>query len=89
MDQAFMTDVIGYVAAVIGTVLMLPQVVKSLRTTSARDISGLMLAAYLTQCLLWGVYGFLIEATPLIVCNTIAFCIGAFQVLLKITYAED
>lgn len=82
------TDIIGYIAAAIGTVLMLPQVIKSVRTKSAKDISSLMLAAYLLQCVLWDVYGFLLGAIPLMICNSIAFCIGLFQAILKIRYGK-
>ncbi len=83
-----LTDIIGYLAALIGTFLMVPQVVNSLRTKSVGDISGAMLAAYLVQCALWAVYGLRMHAMPIILCNTIAFCIGVVQVVLKIKYSK-
>ncbi len=82
------TEIIGYTAAVIGTVLMLPQVIKSVQTKSAHDVSSLMLAAYLTQCVLWAMYGIRIHAAPVYLCNIIAFCIGVVQVSLKFRYAK-
>jgi MtN3 and saliva related transmembrane protein len=87
MPPPWVTDVTGYLAAAIGTVLMLPQVYKSLRTGRAGDLSWLMLAAYLTQCVLWDAYGFLTSSGPLIACNSVAFCIGTAQVVLKFRYA--
>lgn len=83
------TDLIGYLAASIGTFLMVPQVLKTLSTKRVDDISNGMLAAYLTQCALWGTYGFLLKAPPLILCNTIAFFIGTVQVFLKIKYRKQ
>ncbi len=84
--MALFTEIIGYSAATIGTLLMVPQVLKSIRTRSAKDISAWMLAAYLIQCALWGTYGFLLGAVPLLLCNAVAFCIGAFQASLKWRY---
>ncbi|MBP7114395.1 MAG: hypothetical protein KBA40_03000 [Candidatus Peribacteraceae bacterium] len=82
------TEIIGYIAAVIGTVLMLPQVIKSIQTKSAKDVSALMLSAYLIQCVLWSIYGLRIHAAPVYLCNMIAFCIGLVQVGLKLKYAK-
>ncbi len=82
------TNLIGYLAAAIGTFLMVPQVLKTIATKRVDDISNGMLAAYLVQCALWGIYGILLQAYPLIVCNAVAFCIGAFQVVLKIKYGR-
>ncbi len=83
------TEIIGYIAAVIGTVLMVPQVIKSIQTKSAKDVSALMLGAYLVQCVLWSIYGFSIKAPPVYLCNMIAFCIGVVQVGLKVKYAKS
>ncbi len=83
-----LTDVIGYLATIVGTFLMVPQVMKALRTKSMRDVSDGMLGAYLLNCALWGTYGFLIGSVPLMLCNGIAFCIGAFQVGLKVRYGR-
>jgi MtN3 and saliva related transmembrane protein len=87
MPPPWLTDVTGYLAAAIGTVLMLPQVIKSLKTRRVDDLSWLMLAAYVTQCVLWDVYGALISSVPLIACNTVALGIGTVQAVLKARYA--
>jgi uncharacterized protein with PQ loop repeat len=62
---------------------MLPQVVKSYRSGKVDDVSGVMVAAYLTQCLLWLVYGILKPSGPLIACNSVVFCIRSVQAWLK------
>jgi len=81
-----MTEFIGYFAAVIGTSLMLPQVIKTLKTRSVKDLSYLTLFLYFLNCLLWAIYGFLIIAMPVIICNLIALVISIFQLGLKIKY---
>lgn len=80
------TEIVGYSAAVIGTSLMLPQVIKSLRTKEVGDISFAMLVLYFLNCLLWATYGILIYAIPVIICNVIALVISVVQITLKIKY---
>jgi MtN3 and saliva related transmembrane protein len=82
------TEIIGYLAATVGTVLMLPQVIKMIKTKHVKDISLLMTVVYLINCALWDVYGLLLSAIPLIVCNTIAFLIGIVQFYLRLVYAK-
>lgn len=83
-----MTETIGYLAAIIGTSLMLPQVIKSVRTKRVHDLSWLMLILYFTNCLLWGIYGYLISAMPIIICNAIALLISIVQLGLKLKYEK-
>ncbi len=81
-----LTDVIGYMAAIVGTFLMMPQVFRALRTKSMKDVSMYMLFAYIINCILWDTYGILLGAVPMILCNTIALGIGIWQVILKRKY---
>jgi len=81
-----LTQIIGYLAAIVGTTLMLPQVVKTIKTKKVDDVSLVMLLFYFFNCLLWLVYGLLISALPLILCNSIALLISIFQLVLKFKY---
>ena len=81
-------QIIGFFAAAIGTSLMLPQVIKTIRLKQADDISSAMLALYFLNCLLWLVYGSLIQAWPVIVCNFIALLISIVQLALKKMYSK-
>ncbi len=79
-------EAIGYLAAILGTFLMLPQVIKSVQTESVGDVSFVMLWVYAIQCLLWLVYGIGIKKVPLVLCNGIALIIGIVQLYLKFTF---
>jgi len=81
-----LTNLIGFSAAAIGTAVMLPQVIKTLRTKKVDDISLIMLVLYFFNCCLWLVYGFLIMAWPVIICNFIALLISIVQMTLKLKY---
>jgi MtN3 and saliva related transmembrane protein len=80
------TDLVGYAAAVVGTVLMLPQVISAIKTKSMKDVSMGMLVTYIVNCTLWDLYGILLAATPMILCNSIALLIGVWQLALKKRY---
>ncbi len=81
-----LTDVIGYMAAFVGTFLMAPQLIRALKTKHMGDISLLMLWAYVVNCVLWSAYGILLWAFPLMICNMIALVIAVWQVVLKKKY---
>ncbi len=86
MKIEILTQIVGYLAAVFGTLLMIPQVYKSILTKRVDDISMVMLIVYIINCSLWESYGLLINAMPIILCNAIALGIGIFQTVLKVKY---
>ncbi|HUC01299.1 MAG TPA: SemiSWEET family transporter [Candidatus Paceibacterota bacterium] len=76
----------GYSATVIGTLMMLPQVMRLLKTKKAQDLSLIMVSFYVANCALWLIYGWLISARPVVVSNGLGLVIGVIQVTLKIKY---
>ena len=83
-----LANLVGYTAAVVGTFLMLPQVVKSWRTKRVEDLSLGMTVLYFFNCLLWLIYGLLITAFPMIVANAAALVVSIVQVVLKLKYRQ-
>ncbi len=81
-----LTQIIGYLAAAVGTSLMLPQVIKTLKTKKVGDLSLMMLVFYFVNCSLWLAYGLLILAWPVVVCNFLALIISIIQLILKFKY---
>ncbi|MDO8960857.1 MAG: SemiSWEET transporter [Methylotenera sp.] len=75
---------IGTVGATLTTVSFVPQVIHSYRT---RDLSGVSLSMYSIFTLgvgLWLVYGLLKQDWPLIVANSITFCLATIVIVLKV-----
>jgi len=83
-----LTDAVGYTGTVVGTFLMLPQVVKSFRAKKTGDVSMGMVILYALNSLIWAAYGWLLPSTPLIVANSIAFVISIIQFVLKLKYPD-
>jgi len=86
--MVIVAEIIGFTAAVVGTSLMLPQVIKTIKTKKVDDISFGMLLLYFFNCLLWLIYGALIRAWPVIICNFLALLISIFQLILKWKYSS-
>jgi MtN3 and saliva related transmembrane protein len=77
-------DVIGYLAAILGTAAFVPQVFMTVRRRSARDIS---LATYVMFCAgvsLWLIYGVLQGSGPLIAANVTTLILAGTVLVIKV-----
>jgi MtN3 and saliva related transmembrane protein len=77
-------DVIGGMAAVLTTIAFLPQVIKSWRTRSTRDVSMGMFVILNTGIVLWLVYGLVLNSMPLIFANAVTLFLTGTILALKI-----
>jgi len=82
-------DVVGYAATVVGTSMMLPQLVRSWRTQRMHDVAWGMITLFLFNCLLWLAYGLMIAAPPMVVANSIGFLISLVLLGLKIRFRKN
>ncbi|MFZ2949261.1 MAG: SemiSWEET transporter [Desulfuromonadaceae bacterium] len=80
---------IGLVAGTLTSVAAIPQVIKTLRTRHARDISVWQPLLLAFGVALWMVYGFLINDLPLIVANIIPLICNALLTVMKIRYSRE
>lgn len=71
-------DILGYVAAFFSTSSSLPQLVKTVKTKSAGDVSSFMFISLLMGLILWVIYSFLLGLWPLFITNMLsAFFVSA------------
>ena len=82
-------DIVGYAATVVGTSMMLPQLVRSWRTKHMRDVAWGMITLFLINCLLWFAYGLMIGAPPMIVANSVGFLISLALLGMKIGFRRN
>lgn len=78
--------IVGTVAALSGMFIMVPQVVKTLRTKHVADLAWQTLGLYLFSCIAWFLYGILGRDIPIIGANVVAIIAGATQIYLKHKY---
>lgn len=79
-------DILGLAASLLTTLCMLPQVIKSYKSKSTRDLSWGYLGTLGSALLLWIAYGFLISSFPLILGNSIAEAMALILIFLKLKY---
>ena len=77
---------VGFLAGTLTTLAFLPQLTKTWKSKSARDVSLGMLLSFTSGVLLWLIYGLLIQAPPLIAANTVTLLLASAIVVLKIRY---
>ena len=78
----------GYFAALLTTLAFLPQLIKTLRTQKADDVSLITLIMFLTGVLSWVVYGYKISSVPILMANIITFILNFLILIFKIIFAK-
>ena len=78
----------GYLAAVLTTLAFLPQLIKTLKTRKAEDVSLITLIMFLTGVLSWIIYGYKISSFPILIANIITFILNLLILIFKITFSK-
>ena len=80
---------LGLVAGTLTSIAAMPQLIKTLRTRHARDISIWQPLLLAIGVALWLIYGILIHDTPLILANIIPLACNVMLAILKLRYRND
>lgn len=78
--------VIGLLAGICTTMAFLPQVLKTWRSKSAKDLSLGMFSIFCTGVALWLAYGILIGDLPIILANGVTFLLAGSLLYFKLVY---
>ena len=79
-------DLFGYAAGILVVVYLIPQVIKSWRTKSTKDLSLFGYIIYVIGIILWIIYAILIQNGPVAVMNGIALILAVTMLYLKLKY---
>jgi MtN3 and saliva related transmembrane protein len=79
-------ELVGYAAATLATLAFLPQVIKSYREKSTKDISLSMYLVFFVGVVLWLIYGIHLNSTPMIIANAITALLALSILILKIKH---
>lgn len=78
--------VLGLLAGTLTTIAFWPQLLKTWKSKSAKDVSLGMLVTFCTGVFLWLVYGIFIHSVPLILANLVTFVLAMGILILKLRY---
>ena len=79
----------GYFAAILTTVAFLPQLIKTLKTKKAEDVSLITLIMFICGVGSWIIYGYKISSFPIVIANVITFILNFFILISKIYYSKN
>ncbi|MBN9352405.1 MAG: SemiSWEET transporter [Chitinophagaceae bacterium] len=82
-------DILGYSAGFITTLTFLPQVLKTYKEKSARDISLNMFLIAATNEIMWVVYGFLKNDMVIVLTNAVVLVLSLTMVVFKLKYSKS
>ena len=82
-------DILGMTAGCISSITFLPQVIKTWKTKSAIDVSGLMFTFATASVVMWLIYGLLVNNTPIIFTNATILVLSLTMLYFKIRYKEN
>ena len=79
-------DILGYSAGAITSLTFLPQVIKTWKLKSARDISLLMFLIAALNEVMWIIYGALLDNWVIILTNVIVLTMALTMIFFKLRF---
>jgi len=81
------TEILGYSAGAITSLTFLPQVVKTWKLRSARDVSLMMFIIAAVNEVMWIVYGTLLDNWVIILTNAIVLVMSLTMIFFKLRFS--
>ena len=82
-------QLVGLVAATLTTAAFFPQVIKTWKTRSAKDLSLGMFSLFCLGVALWLVYGFMIQDIPVIAANLVTLMLASTLLFCKLRWKNQ
>jgi MtN3 and saliva related transmembrane protein len=79
-------EIVGVVAGVLSCTTFLPQVVKTYKSKSTKDVSLVMFIIATVSSALWLIYGILMKSFSVTYTNVIVFIFSVIMLYLKLKY---
>ena len=81
-------DIYGYLAAILTTAAFLPQLIKTLKTKKADDVSLTTLVMFIIGVLSWIIYGYQIASAPILIANMITLILNLLILISKVYFSK-
>ncbi len=82
-------EIFGYFAAILTTAAFLPQLIKTLKTKKADDVSLTTLIMFIVGVLSWIFYGYRISSTPIVIANLVTLILNLLILISKVYFSES
>ena len=84
-----LSEIFGFAAATLSTIAFLPQVIKTWKTRSAKDVSYALLLTFSTGCLCWVIYGYQTDAKPVMIANAFTLTLNLAILAMKSAFENE
>ena len=81
-------EIFGYFAAILTTAAFLPQLIKTIKTKKADDVSLITLIMFMIGVLSWIIYGYEISSSPILIANLITLILNLLILISKIYFSK-
>lgn len=81
-------QILGLVAGMCTTISFLPQVIKTWKTRSAKDLSLGMFLLFCIGVVLWLIYGIMVMDIPVIAANFVTLLLSSTLLVFKLKFKE-
>lgn len=81
-------QILGLAAGMCTTISFLPQVIKTWKTRSAKDLSLGMFLLFCVGVVLWLVYGIMVMDIPVIAANFVTLLLSSTLLVFKLKFKE-
>ena len=81
-------DIFGYFAAILTTVAFLPQLIKTLKTKKADDVSLTTLVMFIIGVFSWIIYGYKISSKPILIANLVTLILNLLILISKVYFSK-
>ena len=79
-------DLLGIIAGALTTAAFLPQVIKTWKSKSAKDLSLGMFLMFVLGVILWLIYGILIDSLPVMLANGATLLLSSALLYFKLVF---
>lgn len=81
-------QLLGLTAGMLTTIAFLPQVIKTWRSRSAKDLSLGMFSLFCLGVAMWLAYGILVQDLPVIAANMLTLMLASTLLFFKLRFKE-
>ena len=79
-------EIFGWAATIVVSLQFIPQLVKTIKTKNAKDISLFMIFLIMFGNVLWIMHGLIVLDMPITITNSMIFVMMAILLVLKLKY---
>ena len=86
MDNAQLAQILGWIATILFSIMLIPQIIKTIKTRDTKGVSLFLFIIYLIANIIALIYAFMINQSPLIIKYIIGIITTIFYIIVYSIY---